>query len=422
MHYTSEKVLKTYVSLTILSTFATSFIWGVNTLFLLDAGLSITAAFAANAFFTVGQVLFEVPTGIVADTWGRRTSYLLGCATLLVSTFLYLLLWRWQSPFWAWAIVSMLLGLGFTFFSGATEAWLVDALNYTKFKGGLESAFAKGQVAFGVAMLSGTVIGGAAAQFTNLGVPYILRMVALVLTFTIAFVLMRDIGFKPKPHQSVTKEMHGIWQASLKHGFHNPAVRWIMLSAPFTAGVSYYGFYALQPYLLELYGKSESYAIAGLAAALIAGVQIMGGMIVGKLHKYFKYRTSLIFFVVLASSILLALIGLISNFWVVLVLLAIWGTMFAISMPVRQAYINGLIPSEQRATVLSSDNMITSIGAAGLQPSLGKTADMWSYGTSFVMSGLVHLLALPFVILARRENAPSDTAEKELTSGPTLVN
>ena len=81
------------------------------------------------------MVLFEVPTGIVADTVGRRASYLLGTVTLAVTTLLYVLLWQIEAPFWAWAVVSMLLGLGFTFFSGAVEAWLVDALTATGFAG-----------------------------------------------------------------------------------------------------------------------------------------------------------------------------------------------------------------------------------------------------------------------------------------------
>ena len=68
MKATPRRILKTYVALTLLSTLASSFIWGINTLFLLDAGLSVTRAFAANAFFTAGQVLFEVPTGVVATT------------------------------------------------------------------------------------------------------------------------------------------------------------------------------------------------------------------------------------------------------------------------------------------------------------------------------------------------------------------
>src|SRR6186997_2296841 len=90
----ADSILRTYVTLTLLSTFASSFIWGINTLFLLDAGLTITEAFTANAFFTAGQVIFEIPTGIVADTRGRRMSFLLGTATLFATTIAYL--WLWQ--------------------------------------------------------------------------------------------------------------------------------------------------------------------------------------------------------------------------------------------------------------------------------------------------------------------------------------
>src|SRR5918995_5016381 len=114
----ARRVQRTYLLLTLLTTLAASFIWGINTLFLLDAGLDNTQAFAANAFFTLGQVLFEVPTGVVADTRGRRFSFLLGCATLLLSTLVYFVMWQISAPFAGWAIASILLGLGFTFFSG----------------------------------------------------------------------------------------------------------------------------------------------------------------------------------------------------------------------------------------------------------------------------------------------------------------
>jgi MFS family permease len=136
---TPRQILRTYVTLTLLSTFASSFIWGINTLFLLDADLTVTEAFAANAFFTAGQVVFEVPTGVVADMVGRRASCLLGSATLLLSTLLYLWLWRIEGPFSAWAAVSAALGLGFSFFSGATEAWLVDGLKAAGYRGTLDA-------------------------------------------------------------------------------------------------------------------------------------------------------------------------------------------------------------------------------------------------------------------------------------------
>jgi len=172
---TPRSVQRTYLVLTLLTVLATSFIWGINTLFLLDAGLSNVEAFSANAFFALGQVIFEVPTGVVADTRGRRFSFLVGAATLLLSTLLYLVMWQVHAPFAGWALASILLGLGFTFFSGATEAWLVDALHATGYTGSLEAVFGRAQTVGGIAMLGGSVAGGFIAQATNLGVPFLFR-------------------------------------------------------------------------------------------------------------------------------------------------------------------------------------------------------------------------------------------------------
>src|ERR687897_2022118 len=108
----ARSVQRVYLVLTLLTTLAASFIWGVNTLFLLDAGLSNAEAFAANAFFAVGQVIFEVPTGVVADTRGRRFSFLLGAITPLASTLLYLVMWQVHAGFLGWALASIMLGLG----------------------------------------------------------------------------------------------------------------------------------------------------------------------------------------------------------------------------------------------------------------------------------------------------------------------
>lgn len=408
MNSGAGRIVKTYVTLTLLSTFASSFIWGVNTLFLLDAGLSITEAFAANAFFTAGQVLFEIPTGVVADTTGRRRSYLLGSATLFVSTLLYLLLWQVGGPFWGWAVVSILLGLGFAFFSGSTEAWLVDGLSASGYDGKLENVLAKGKIASGIAMLTGTIAGGYAAQVTNLGVPYMLRALMLTLTFLVAFALMKDVGFEPKSRTSLFDEMGVVLKASLDYGLRNPPVRWLMLSAPFSGGVAIFAFYAMQPYLLELYGATESYAVAGLAAAIVAGAQIVGGLLVPHIGRFFRNRTSFLMFVTATSAGVLFLMGTLTVFWIVLVLLTIWALIFSASDPVRQAYINGLIPSEQRATVLSSDNLFNSSGGVVIQPALGKAADVWGYPASYIASSAVQLLALPFIAMARRENADSD--------------
>jgi MFS family permease len=408
MNRASSRIVKTYVSLTLLSTFASSFIWGINTLFLLDAGLTITEAFTANAFFTAGQVIFEIPTGIVADTRGRRTSFLLGTATLFATTIAYLWLWEIKGPFWAWAIVSALLGLGFTFFSGATEAWLVDGLKAAGFKKELDGVFAKGAIATGIAMLTGTVAGGLVAQYTNLGVPYVMRIVALGLTFLIAAFLMHDEGFTAKKRTSFFKEVRDVATESMEFGIRNAPIRWMMLSGFFNGGVAIFAFYAMQPYLLELYGQSDSYLIAGIAAAIVAGAQIVGGLLVPFTGRLFRRRTSLLIAGVMVSSVALFLIAVAGNFWIVLILLAAWSIVFAATGPVRQTYVNGIVPSEQRATVLSADNMFTSAGGVVSQPALGKVAEVWGYPASYLGSAIFQALALPFLVLARRERAKSD--------------
>lgn len=414
MNGLARRIQRTYLVLVLGNTLAGSFIWGINTLFLLDAGLSNTEAFAANAFFTAGQVIFEVPTGVIADTRGRRMSYLLGTITLAASTVLYLLMWTISAPLWAWAVASVFLGLGFTFFSGAVQAWLVDALTasgYFREGGTLEAVLAKGEIVEGAAMLCGSVAGGVIAQATNLGVPYMIRAIVLVVTFVCAYVLMHDMGFTLSRGKRPIEEVKSVLRNSIEHGFSNPPVRWIMLEGVFTGGVMAYAFYAMQPYLLQLYGDPHAYSIAGLAAAIVAGAQIAGGLLVPHVGRLFERRTSVLLAGTALSTIVLAGIGSIPQFWVAVVLLVFWGLMFSAITPVRQSYLNGLIAARERATVLSFDSLLGSSGAAATQPFLGKTADVWGYPTSYICCAAIQALSLPFIWRARRERAAADATD-----------
>ena len=103
-----------------------------------------------------------------------------------------------------------------------------------------------------------------------------------------------------------------------------------MLASPFTAGVGVYSFYALQPYLLELYGDPEAYGIAGLVAAIVAGAQIVGGFAAPWIREGCSTggpprswpRPP-------RCSLTLVLIGAFENFWSVLGLIVVWGLLFA---------------------------------------------------------------------------------------------
>jgi MFS family permease len=405
---TSRTVRRTYYVLTAGNTLAASLIWGINTIFLLDAGLTNFEAFAANACFTAGMVLFEIPTGVVADRWGRRASFLCGTLTLAATTALYVLLWQLRSAFVWWAIVSALLGLGFTFFSGATEAWLVDALTATRFEGELEAVFARAQIVMGAMTLGGSVAGGFLAQLTNLGVPYVARAAILLAMFVLALIMMRDLGFTPTRGGRPLVEMTKIVNRSVEHGLKVPAVRAIMLAGMFSGGVGIYVYYALQPHLLNLWGNPKAYGIAGLVAALVAGAQIIGGLLTPRIRRAFKRRTSALLILGALGVAMLALIGLTGNFWAVVVLITLWGLVAFAGGPIRQAYLNGMIPSEERATILSFDSLINSTGGIVAQPLLGKSADVWGYQVSYLLSAAGSALALPFIARARRLNTPAD--------------
>src|SRR5207249_1164982 len=165
-------IIRTYFAITGLLNLAMSLIWGIDTLFKMHAGLDIQQVLLTNAAFTLGSMVFEIPTGVIADTVGRRVSLLLCLVTLFITTLLYVTIaWRGWG-FWAFAWVSVFLGLGYTFYTGAVDAWLVDALKATGYTGPLERVFARGQMFFGGGMLLGTIGGGLLGQI-RLDIPYL---------------------------------------------------------------------------------------------------------------------------------------------------------------------------------------------------------------------------------------------------------
>jgi MFS family permease len=410
---TPERVQRTYLVLLLLQTLAASLIWGINTLFLLDAGLSITEAFVANAAFTAGMMIFEVPTGVIADTFGRRTSFILGAATLLVTTAAYLGLWYVQAGIGWWILVSALIGLGFTFFSGATEAWLVDALHATGYQGAIETVFGKGQAVAGAATLIGTISGGFLGQ-VSLGLPYIARSVLLLAVIGAAWAWMHDLGYEPAKGVAVGAQVRGILRSSMTHGFGNPPVRMFMLAAPFASGVGIWIFYAFQPYLLELFGDPNATYLAGIAAAVFAVAQMIGGSSVKLVRRFVTSRSGLIITSTVVGSLALIGVGLAERleipvgFWVAIALLALFSLLSAVAYPVQQAFMNGCIPSEQRATVLSFASLMGSAGGVVAQPALGRVADVFSYGIAYVVAGVLYVLSLPFIIAVRRMGLTAD--------------
>ena len=413
----SQRVIRTYLLVAGLYTLAASLIWGVNTLFLLDAGLSVFEVFVANAAFTAGMVLFEIPTGVVADTAGRRASFLWSLVVLLVGTLAYLGLAAVGAGVIAFSIVSVFLGLGFTFYTGSVEAWVVDALAETDYSEPLDRVFTRGGIVTGAAMLVGTIGGGLLGSI-DLALPYLVRAVLLGAVFLIASQAMHDIGFEPRRLQAgeYPSAMRGVAGTGLATGWGDPSIRLILAVTMLHMGIFTWVFYAWPPYLLDLLG-SDAVWVAGLVAGGVAVSMMMGNAIAATLTRRVERRTTIMIGAVAIQAAAIITVGVAGTFWIATgALLVATGTMGVVG-PVKQSYLNQRITSKERATVLSVDSMSGSVGAVVFQVGLGRVADVASFSAGYVVAGLFSLLAVaPLRILRGR----GDSADLFAESPPHL--
>lgn len=392
-----------------LYTLSASLIWGVNTLFLLDAGLDIFGVFIANAVFTGAMVIFEIPTGVIADTSGRRMSFLLSTIVLCLATLGYVgVALAGGGLFW-FCVMSVFLGLGFTFYSGAVEAWLVDALQATQYEGELEHVFSRAGIITNTLMLVGTVSGGLLGNI-DLAIPFVGRSILLVIVFVWAYFYMHDIGYTPHAMtvSAIPSEMRKVLNASLTFGWRKQPVRLIMIVTFIQGLYSIWGFYATQPYFLELLGQPDAVWVAGVVAALVSISMIAGNWLVDRLMLRFHFRTSILMAAVALIAVSTVGVGLAASFWLAVPLFLLGTLAFGIITPVKQGYLHQLIPSAQRATVISFNAMMDSSGGVLGQTGLGYLAQQQGLGAGFVVGGATTALAIPILLILRRLGDPAD--------------
>jgi MFS family permease len=407
----ARKLIHRYYTYAGIYTLAASVIWGINTLFLLDAGLSVAEVFIANAAFSIGVVLFEIPTGVVADTIGRRTSFLLSLIVLAFSTLGYVALAAVEAGLIAFSLASILMGLGFTFYSGAMEAWLVDGARDLGYDGDMDGIFANGQIVGAGAMLVGTIGGGFLGQI-DLALPFVVRSALLVALFILAYFGMHDIGFTARTValRSVPAEAAIVARQGIRYGWRSRPLRMIMIAGAIQNGVFFWTWYAWQPYFLELLERDAVW-VAGVVAAILALAMMAGNGLVKFFSRFCGRRTTILAWTALVFGGASIGVGWAANFALALAFLAVSAVAMGVQMPVRQAFINNIAPSQERATVISFDAMIGGAGAAAGQAGLGVYSDRQGYSAAYVAAGTIALLATPFVLAARRFRSEADYFE-----------
>jgi hypothetical protein len=275
---------------------------------------------------------------------------------------------------------------------------------------------------FGAAMLVGTLAGGALGQI-DLALPHIVRAAILVLAFVVSAIMMREIGFERRSFKlsELAAESRTIFDAGVRYGWRSRAVR-PMLWASLIGGTFFmYGFYAWQRYLLDLLGI-EAIWLVGIVQAASSCAGIAGNLMVKPIMRQGSARREPTLVLGWATGFsaatmaAIATVGLLTRtpgwgpFSVAAALWVVFGLLFGLRGPIYQSYINSLIPSAQRATVLSLDALFGDAGGTVGQPGLGRLAQGVGFPASFLAGAIALLATWPLY-------AASGRASRDIAAG-----
>ena len=264
-----------------------------------------------------------------------------------------------------------------------------------------------------VAMIVGTIGGGVLGQL-HLSLPYLARVAFLLGAFGVGYRTMHDIGFTPRAlrWRGVVGEMHKVARAGVTFGWRAPAVRLLVMQSFVTMGFFSWAWYAWQPYFLELYGDDAIW-LSGVIAALFALAGIAGNALVPRLAKAGRRRTTFLLTASAITSTAMVATGAIRTFWVTVPVFLIGAVASGVITPLRQTYLHQSIPSSERATLVSFDALMGSLGSVGGQTGLGYLSQERSIPAGFVLGGLATYLAVPLFGRVRALDEPADRITAE---------
>jgi MFS family permease len=171
---------------------------------------------------------------------------------------------------------------------------------------------------------------------------------------------------------------------------------------------SIWGFYAAQPYLLQLL-RRDAVWVAGIITALMALATNAGNLAVEFLARFSGRRTTVLIAAATALAAAAAGAGLADSFWTVLLMMLLLNAAQGVGGPVQRAYLHTIAPSAQRATVVSAVSLVGGAGGIGGQLGLGWIARTHSLASGYLTAGLTLLVAVPPLLLLRSIHEPGDT-------------
>ncbi|MEE4195341.1 MAG: MFS transporter [Anaerolineae bacterium] len=343
-------------------------------------------------------LVFEVPTGIVADLYGRKRSIIIGYILIGVG----IALQGFFPLYWMILLCQLFWGVGHTFTSGAVEAWLSDELGETK----ANELMVLGVRPSQVMRIIGVALAALVMPF-NMRIPLIIGGMGFFLTAIILILFMTEHGFKPADRSELTvlRQMWETLKDGLKETQRRPALKWILLLAVFLA-IYTEGFDRMWiPFALDTYdfGLFESSHVFGAAQILS---QIFSILVVTFLHRRLELsqqRTLVSVLTWLIGSLFFTLIFSFATPWLWVALLAsiLTGVIRSVIDPLHRTWVNRRLRPETRATVLSLSGQLDAVGQIIGGPAIGGISRQWGMRTGLGFSTL--LLTPAFWLMMRKK-------------------
>lgn len=345
-------------------------------LFFKQNGLSMKEVFLLQSFFSIVVLLLEVPTGYFSDMFGRKGSIIIGSVMASLGFFVYSL----SHGFLGFLAAETILGIGLSFVSGADSALIYDSLlaeNRAQ-----ENKKVTG-LGFSISLFSegmASVIGGLLAM-VSLRFPLYCDSVITLIAIPIALTLKEPKREKLKSHESSIKIMYRL----MKYSLHDHVgIKWFIACSAVTGASTLTMFWFIQIYLLAVKIPVGLFGIIMTALLFTAAIFSWKAHII---EKMLGKKYSLIILVVLPT------IGyfLLSSFWHVwsIIFLLLFYAVRGLNNTITEDYINGIVSSDVRSTILSVKNLVGRLIFSLIGPFAGLINDMFSLQTALRVSGLI---------------------------------
>lgn len=386
----AKNTIRLYLLLSTASRFSASFGFATYVVFLLSRGLNIFQTSLVNMVFFFTLFIFEIPTGAIADVFGRKLSFVLSGFLSALGFFFYYI----SKSFWGFALAEVTIAIGSTLASGAFQAWLVDKLKYHNYQGELKKVFSYEQSLQAVVVVIGGVLGAYLGKF-NLAWPWLAASIGMVIVTVLAQVTMKEEYFVRQEFswRHGWQAMRQVAKSSWQYGVSNRQVRFLILIGT----VQYFALQAPNMQWQPYFSKFTNPLGLGWIFGGVSVFMMLGAILAPRLAKKVQEEKKSLLLVQMFIGIMLLAAALGQTLFLSLTFFLAHELGRGAFKPLKDQYLNDNISSNIRATLISFESMSHHIGGLLGLFLAGYLAQVFSINVAWIVSG-VTLLAVSLAL------------------------